>query len=220
MWSASCAIERAETGEGGYGSHCELGDAGFASWTCDAGLSCHAIGNAPDDRGVGQCFPTTLGQVGDPCELGRMRPDPDGRRDKVVGAASGACIQGVCEVNQVGFPEGMCAVRCAKGGEDVSCGAIAILSSFDVCLGQGRPFTECIERNVRPAGLRRCDDAEPFRDDYLCVRTAGGHRGVPSAVLLVPDAGGWASHAAIESVGNRPRCLSAPSAERLPTPPR
>lgn len=166
--------ERAETGEGGYGSHCGLGDAGFATWTCDAGLSCRAIGNAAGDQSVGQCFPEALGQVGDPCEPGRMQPHPDGRRDKVVGAVSGACTQGVCEVNRVGFPEGMCAVRCAQGGENVSCGAIAILAGFNGCLDQGRPFAECIERNVRPAGLRRCDDAEPCRDDYLCVRTAGG----------------------------------------------
>lgn len=166
--------ERAETGEGGYGSHCGLGHPAFKDWTCASGLKCQAMGLAEGDREVGQCFPESLGEVGDPCEIGQMKPHADPKKDKVVGAKELTCRAGVCEVNQVGFPEGMCATSCKAGAKNSSCGSIALLQPFNSCLGRGHPFTKCIEENVRPAGLRACDEATPCRDDYLCARTGSG----------------------------------------------
>ncbi len=166
--------ERAATGEGGYGSHCGLGAPAFKDWHCGAGLTCKAIGLAAGDDTVGQCFPDPLGEVGDPCELGILKPDADAKKDRIVDATERACRGGVCEVNQVGFPEGMCAVTCEAKVKDSSCGSIALLQPFNTCLGQGKPFTKCIAENVRPAGLRACDEETPCRDDYLCARTESG----------------------------------------------
>lgn len=170
--------ERADEADGGYGAHCGLGDPAFRAWSCKLPLVCKAVGNAKGDDTVGQCFPnTTEPQVGDPCESGTMVPHADGRRDKVIGAKEVACAAGVCEVDSVGFPEGMCAVRCGgteeKSGE-AACGSIAILAGFNGCLAKGKPFTACLADNVRPAGLRACGDDKPCRDDYLCARTVDG----------------------------------------------
>jgi hypothetical protein len=167
--------ERADAGEGGYGSHCGLGNAAFRSWTCNPGLKCRSLGLAPGDDTVGQCFPEPLGEVGDPCESGVLKPDADPKKDRITGAKESACLAGgVCEVNQVGFPEGMCAFACESKTKSSSCGAIALLAPFNTCLGQGKPFTKCLAENVRPAALRSCDEATPCRDDYLCARTESG----------------------------------------------
>jgi hypothetical protein len=166
--------ERAASGEGGYGSHCGRGDPGFATWTCKAGLVCRAIDAAAPDSSVGQCLPAgAQGEVGDPCEVGIMRPHADPRRDQIVGARRRPCRAGVCEVSAVGFPAGMCAVSCGHDAA-TACGAIAILADFNACLGRRQAFTDCLAKHVRPAGLRRCDEQTPCRDDYLCARGQDG----------------------------------------------
>jgi hypothetical protein len=165
--------ERADQGEGGFGTHCGLGDPGFSDWTCAPGLSCQSHGLAAGDETVGQCFPPALA-VGAPCETGTLRPHADGRRDRIVKIHARSCGVGVCESNAVGFPDGMCATSCADAGPYAACGQIAILAGFNGCLAKGRAYTECLETNVRPAALKACDEATPCRDDYLCARTATG----------------------------------------------
>ncbi len=103
-----------------------------------------------------------------------MHPHEDARRDRVTTGKESHCQSGVCEVNSVGFPEGMCAVACESQLPHVACGAIALLQPFNDCLGLGKAFTKCLAENVRPAGLRACDELKPCRDDYLCARTSGG----------------------------------------------
>lgn len=167
--------ERAAAGEGGYGSHCGRGDPGFATWTCKTGLTCRGADNAAGDVTVGQCLPAgDQGEVGDPCEVGVMRPEADPRRDQIVGVTRRSCRAGVCEASAVGFPSGMCAVSCAHDDAAAGCGAIAVLADFNACLGRRQPFTACLEKHVRPAGLRRCDEGTPCRDDYLCARGQDG----------------------------------------------
>lgn len=167
--------ERADQGDGGYGAHCGLGDKGFAHWTCDPGYSCRSYGNPVGDRTVGQCFPATQAKVGDPCEVGSMKLHDDPAKDKVLESSSLSCGSGgVCYSNYGGFPEGMCGIACETPDADAACGAIAILKDFNGCLAKGGLFTKCVEENVDPLGLRRCDDASPCRDDYLCVRTKKG----------------------------------------------
>lgn len=164
--------ERADEGDSGYGSHCGLGDKGFAHWTCDPGLSCQGFGNASGDKTVGQCFAKGEAEVGDPCEVGTMKMNEDPTKDRVVDVRSRDCGNGgVCYVNYGGFPEGMCGIACETKDKNAACGAIAILKDFNGCLAKGGLFTQCVEDNVDPLGLRRCDDANPCRDDYLCVRT-------------------------------------------------
>jgi hypothetical protein len=158
---------------GAAGTHCGLGDAGFAKWTCAAGLVCDAgEGELGDD--VGTCLPKSPG-VGDPCEVGRVTPNAKAHLDKIASLADRACgTSAVCETNRVGFPAGMCSTTCAAIGADGVCGGIPNLIGFNDCLGQNTPFETCIADNIRPAGLRACSSASPCRDDYVCARTASG----------------------------------------------
>ena len=144
--------ERADEGEGGFGSRCGLGDPAFAAWTCDPGLTCQAVDVPSDAPLVGQCFPQ-VAAVGAPCAVGRVTASADPHKDRVIKVVESSCgDEGLCETNGVGFPGGMCAMPCAGG----------------------RAFGDCIKENVRPAGLRRCDATTPCRDDYICARTPKG----------------------------------------------
>jgi hypothetical protein len=66
----------------------------------------------------------------------------------------------------------MCTADCSSAG--ATCGAIAILDSFNACLARGESFLACIRGNTSPAGLRACDVDSPCRDDYVCARSGGG----------------------------------------------
>ncbi len=166
--------ERADDDRGGHGAHCGLGDPGFARWSCAPGLVCDPYDAPTDDGTVGVCLPPEPG-VGDPCEVGRIRPSADSRRDRVVAAVDRACAAGaVCNTNQVGFPGGMCTPACDALGEDGVCGKIAILRGFNDCLARREPFARCLADNVTPAGLRGCDEHMPCRDDYICARSGAG----------------------------------------------
>ena len=163
--------ERAESGDDGYGAHCGLGDVGFSRWTCAEGLRCDPYEASADEQTVGVCLPARA-QTGDPCEPARVRPNPNARREGSATAPRRAC-EGICEQTRVGFPGGMCASSCAALPGEASCGGIAILTPFNGCLARGRPFAECVRDHVRPAGLRRCSEQAPCRDDYVCARGSG-----------------------------------------------
>jgi hypothetical protein len=171
--------ERALAGDDGYGSHCGLGDPGFASWGCAKGLHCDPYEAAVGEDTVGVCLPSTAG-AGDPCEPARVVADADGRRDRVQRGPVRACsdlrsrASTVCERTAVGFPGGMCAGSCDSLAAGAACGSIAILSPFNGCLAAGRPFSECASQHVRPAALRACSLDAPCRDDYLCARGPNG----------------------------------------------
>lgn len=156
---------------GGYGEACGLGDdASFAGWQCAAGLRCSAIEAGPADA-IGQCLPA-LPEVGDACERGRVTSDANRLRDRVRDVSVESCGPMLCNRSSVGFPGGMCTASCDTPG--ASCGSIAILDSFNACLGRGDSFLSCIRGNVRPAGLRACDAEHACRDDYVCARGAQG----------------------------------------------
>jgi hypothetical protein len=155
---------------GDYGSHCGL-TAPFAAWTCDAGLRCVAV----DEPDVGVCLPEPS-EVGDPCEPGRVSSNADSHRDRVTRTGGRACpADQVCEASSVGFPGGMCAASCGRGGSAAACGAIALLTPFNNCVARGEPFEACVRANVRPADLRGCDFKHPCRDDYVCARAGKDH---------------------------------------------
>jgi hypothetical protein len=161
---------------GSYGQACTLGgDASFATWTCPEGLSCSRI-EANAGALLGQCLPTTLA-VGDPCESGGVSPQPDARRDRMSRVEVESCPGMICNRSGVGFPGGMCTAACGATG--AACGSIAILDSFNACLGRGESFLSCIRGNVILAGLRACDAENPCRDDYVCARAAEGGACLP-----------------------------------------
>jgi hypothetical protein len=166
--------EHADRGEGGWGSHCGLGDASFAAWTCEAGLRCAGVHGEEGAKDVGECFSAGLDHAGEPCERGVFKPQADSHVDGLGGAKPNECAAGVCEAGAVGFPDGMCAVGCGSGEAQTACGSIAILQGFNDCLARNEPFPKCLAENVRPAGLRTCGPANPCRDDYLCARGGDG----------------------------------------------
>jgi hypothetical protein len=162
---------------GGRGAHCGLGDPGFASWTCAAGLTCQHTDAPADDAVVGECLPPPdRREVGDACELGPLIAHADPRRDRGPRPkpVAGGCVASTCNVDRVGFPGGMCRASCDPLPAGGACGVIAVLTPFNACLARGRPFPECLADHVEPAGLRACDAATPCRDDYVCARTPSG----------------------------------------------
>jgi len=157
-----------------YGAHCGLGDPSFEAWTCAPGLECTEL----DDEELGTCLPRERSGAGSPCEVGQMRVHADPHRDRVTSVRSIACDRGaVCNSNGVGFPQGMCTLGCMGLEPDESCGAIVALHPFNLCVGRGRPFPECVRDNAHPAGMRRCGPDRPCRDDYICARAANDTEG-------------------------------------------
>jgi hypothetical protein len=166
---------RADQGDGGFGSHCGLGDASFASWSCNAGLHCEPV--TADDlvSRTGVCTPDDP-LAGSACQPARMVHDRNPHRDRLVARRDAICgALPVCESSQVGFPAGMCSAGCGgMARPEETCGTIAILQTFNACLAARRPFAECLRNNVRPALLHKCDREAPCRDDFICARTATG----------------------------------------------
>jgi hypothetical protein len=165
-----------ERQRGVWGSHCGLGDPGFAAWTCAEGLVCTAL----SDPELGTCLEPGPALAGGVCEVGVVAARADHHRDRVTEVRKLACADGgVCNDNRVGFPEGMCAFACddPRAGPDSGCGAIPNLRSFNDCLAARRPFAACIADAAFPAGMRSCSVDAPCRDDYICARS-GSDAGV------------------------------------------
>lgn len=166
---------RPDDDDGGFGSHCGLGDDSFAGWTCKDGFECQAY--APDVKlsHTGICLPKAK-HAGSACQAGKMSPHENPHKDEIVAVTERGCGAGyVCEDTSVGFPNGMCAKgSCASLKSTETCGSIAVLDRFNGCLAKGGVFSKCLRENVRPAALMRCSPAQACRDDYICVRTARG----------------------------------------------
>jgi hypothetical protein len=176
--------ERAALGDSGYGAHCSLGDPGFATWTCDPGYLCDRYDGRANDATVGICLPEKPGGVGDPCESGPIAQSEDPHRDRVTQAAKRDCDRGACNTNAVGFPGGMCTPSCGALPESGACGKIAILDPFNACLARNESFERCLDLHSFPAGLRRCDNEHPCRDDYICAGAPGSGMCIPPYFLF------------------------------------
>jgi len=172
--------EHAST-SGGYGQHCGLGDKGFASWTCAAGLEClDANGDV-----VGFCTPSHA-PVGDACDVGavtqKANPHVDTvlPQDRRVLSCDAAGPNTRCNAVSLGFPNGMCRSDCdaADSGKidgATICGGIPSASGLTKCLTvERKPFKECLATTTNPALLRTCSKSDPCRDDYACMRVDGG----------------------------------------------
>lgn len=168
-----------EPSPGRYGSHCGLGDPGFATWTCQPGLRCVHVGD-PD---MGACLPdpTLGGRIGDPCQTGLLRPGAAPEDDRMSLRDTGCQHGAYCFSSQGGFPTGMCAGLCrADERPGTLCGRIPVLSDFNGCLARNLPFDECIRDHADPATLRTCSEENPCRDDYICSRAT------PSTGVCIP----------------------------------
>jgi hypothetical protein len=166
---------RADHGEGGFGSHCGLGDPSFASWTCAAGFRCEPITIDDTVSRTGVCLPQTP-IAGSACQSARAVQNRDPHRDQLIAQKDIACGESeFCEDTSVGFPAGMCSGNCTDLRPGETCGTIANLLGFNACLAAHKPFAGCLRDNVRPAALKTCSEGEPCRDDFICARTADGH---------------------------------------------
>jgi hypothetical protein len=166
---------RADYGEGGFGSHCGLGDPSFASWTCGAGFRCEPVTIDETVSRTGMCLPE-IPIAGSACQAARVVEDRNPHRDRLIGQKDIGCrVSEVCETTDVGFPAGMCSGSCADLRPGETCGSIAILQGFNTCLAAHKPFTACLRDNIRPAALKTCSEGEPCRDDFICARTPDGH---------------------------------------------
>lgn len=164
----------ADQGEGGFGSHCGLGDPSFASWTCGPGFRCEAVTLDDTVRRTGVCQPETP-IAGSVCETARAVRDRDPHKDKLIDQRKMGCgSSAVCESASVGFPAGMCSGGCSDLRTGETCGTIAILQGFNRCLAARKPFANCLRDNIRPAALMACSQDEPCRDDFICARTPQG----------------------------------------------
>jgi hypothetical protein len=169
--SEARSLAEHERRRGAWGTHCGLGDPGFAEWTCDEGLVCTELA----DPELGTCLEPGPGLAGGACEVGRMRARVDPHKDRVVDVELRSCAAGGgCNDNRVGFPEGMCGFRCgaAAAGPDSACGLIPNLRSFNDCLAASRPFAQCIADAGNPVAMRACSVEAPCRDDYICARSS------------------------------------------------
>jgi hypothetical protein len=165
--------ERDADKPGAWGTPCGLtDDATFSQWDCADGLECIAYDTPNEAPHIGVCAPKEP-QVGDPCEVGRMRSRDNPPDDRIVDVKSRPCPDGaVCNRNKVGFPGGMCTTGCDDPGEHGRCGAIAVLKTINRCLARNTPFDKCLSRHVNPAGLRACDADKACRHDYICAQNA------------------------------------------------
>jgi len=177
--------ERNSAVPGTYGSHCGLGDASFATWTCATGFTCKDV----NGEEVGMCVPETGPSAGDACETSSVTLDANPHRDtvfdmavqgcKVPSGGSATCSRSSASGSVGGFPNGSCTARCptmGKIGGAAICGATPP-SGFNECIGAGKSFTVCLE-NATPAFRRRCDSANACGDDYVCAGVAGAPKGV------------------------------------------
>lgn len=159
--------------DGSFGSACGLGDPGFASWTCDAGLRCVAV-ESPD---VGVCLDAD--PIGAPCEIGRRvvgGRTPVG--DRTAGLERRSCGEDLgCSPNISGFALGTCAGHCDDATPAGTCTSMTDIDGLQACLRVGYPEAECAARFRVARADRACDDATPCRQDFVCARAGAGGRG-------------------------------------------
>lgn len=169
-------------GNGSYGATCGLGDAGFADWTCDQGLTCSDLNG--DD--VGMCVSQGRRRVGQACEESTVTFSADPHTDKVSAArvsacelpngAGGRCVRSGGDPG--GFPTGMCSGGCATLGKvegDGICG-LAVPTGFNACIGAGKPFEQCVAGGSKQY-RRACDVNTPCGQDYVCAAVPGAAAG-------------------------------------------
>ncbi|MDX2093868.1 MAG: hypothetical protein SFX73_38900 [Kofleriaceae bacterium] len=177
--------DRNAAAPGQYGAHCGLGDASFAAWTCATGYTCKDLSG--DE--VGMCVPAEKLSAGDACETSSLTFETNPHKDRVTdmkveacsvpSGIAARCSRSVASGSVGGFPNGSCTASCltmgAVGGAAI-CGAEPP-SGFNDCIGQGKPFAECLA-NAKPQFRRRCDAGTPCGDDYVCSGVPGAPKGV------------------------------------------
>jgi hypothetical protein len=158
-------------GGAGLGAPCGLGDPGFAAWQCENGYACSKL----EDPDVGVCL--SQGALGQPCEYGSVLPGSAPQRDRAL-LTKHECGQAAsCTSNFSGFPQGACTASCKTESSGSACADYLDVDGFQKCLRGQATFEACAKDFVFGARVQACDEQSPCRQDYVCVRTRGGHGG-------------------------------------------
>ena len=170
-------------GGSGYGTHCGLGDKGFATWSCSPGLRCR---DAHGDE-VGVCVPVDGNHDGDPCENVTLTPRFGSFGDVVRPTPREGCVllssvsgPDACSPSAFGFAGGMCSEGCSILGEvrgETVCADLPASGYESDCFFTNRPFEDCLKKHVSRQRVRACDEKALCRDDFACARVAGASVG-------------------------------------------
>jgi hypothetical protein len=176
-------------GAGGYGTSCGLGDTGFSTWTCDAGLVCTPTGGAE----LGLCLPPKSGRgPGDACQTATVIPQPGPDGDRVKPGPLESCSQHEagdassdetpCSPNGFGFPGGLCSSACDAVGDardrgDSICVDIPSSGYESECFFVPIPIEKCLQTHKARRRVRSCDQDHPCRPDFACVAVPDTPRG-------------------------------------------
>lgn len=163
---------------------------GFASWTCDAGLTCRDVHHGE----VGLCAQAGSSIPGATCEDVSFVADtrPEGPivtarpPDPQCPAASGEMDKGVfCAPNWLGFTGGLCSERCTKVGErrgDAICAELPSAGYEADCFVSKEPIERCLSRHFVTAWVASCDADHLCRPDYGCARVKNAAKGTGACV--------------------------------------
>jgi hypothetical protein len=175
--------------DGKLDSDCGLTPA-FASWTCEAGLTCRDVHHGE----LGLCAQPGSTVPGATCEdvsfvadarfegpiVTAKTPDPQ------CPAASGAMDKGAfCAPNWLGFTGGLCSERCAKVGErrgNAICAELPSAGYEADCFVSKEPIERCLSRHLVTAWVASCDADHLCRPDYGCARVKNAPKGTGACV--------------------------------------
>lgn len=178
-WGATCYDRSART-------DAEPIDPSFEAWNCADGLTCRVLMETTFSKRLGVC--ATFKRIGDPTEQGQVSWDSFGSdqytslpiggtypppppnpatqvashqkydpSDSSGGFFGGALRTKSCN-NLATYPE-------------AACSSIAADHFNDCLVKDNRPFSDCVREFTKKAGLRKCNQQKPCRDDYICVAT-------------------------------------------------
>ena len=176
-------------GPGLAGAECGL-DAGFAPWTCAAGLVCRDL----QKGSLGVCVTPAGGAPGDPCESVTTQPSTRAEGATVISDGQDPSCPAVtkeqggrpfCAPNWLGFTGGMCSAYCARSGEisgDAICAPLPSAGYESDCFFSREPVERCLRRHVVLARVAICDAQHACRDDYACTRVPSAPENVGACV--------------------------------------
>ncbi len=170
----------------GWGARCSLGtDPSYSKWTCADGFECRAVYKGSIESGLGVCFAKGEAQVGDYCESSSITVNPEALYSR---ADTGSPVVALavknkdyrCATASGGFPGGsIWKWDCDNLPSHAACALLPTKKpGFNACLGSGKNYPNCIKEFSSPVGLRRCDEMNPCRDDYLCIQAEKPTEGV------------------------------------------
>ena len=171
--------------EGGVGSACGTGDAGFAAWTCNRGFVCSADFPSGKFTEIGRCIKLTSDAatvpLGEPCDRSVLSEGPGPhfgqlQNSQILGCQDFSGNKGICAATAFGFPLGQCTARCKSATATLACIATPELGPFSTCFNRTHSFKECLRLHNLPSIFPRCHFGRDCHDDYICAKAPSDDR--------------------------------------------